>query len=139
MKLDFKLILLTTLLVFSFLALIQRLTVLYFLITDSYFLNRKYKNEFDIEHNYEFLLYIKLIPIIFLLVLGYWIKKNLHMSWLDFILAAILALIAFRFGDLYINAIFSITHITVFNICVAIICYSLIQLSIFFKVLKNKA
>lgn len=85
--------------------------------------------------NYEFFLYIKLVPIIFLLILGYWIKGFLGLSWLNFIFVAILSLILFRYTDIYVNDIFNLSNIIIVNIAIAIICYIILQWGAF-KLLK---
>ena len=114
-------ILISTVFVYSILTILKCLTIFYFILTDEYFSNAEFSNEKLLLKSHNFLLYIKLFPILVFLPVAFLIKKLLLLKWLHFIASSFLALIIFRFFDLSINNIFMLTDNHIVNILIATI------------------
>lgn len=121
MKRDLIKVLMSSLLVYSILTIFKCLTIIYFIITDEYFLKAEFNNDEVVEKSQAFLLYTKLIPIISFLILANWIKKYANLRWTQFIIGSIFALIIFRFFDIKIVEIFIITDNHIKNTLFAIL------------------
>jgi hypothetical protein len=132
MKSRFIQILINTFLGYSVLAVLKCLTIFYFIVTDEYFYRGEFNNDELLLKAHNFLLYIKLVPILIFLLFAFFLKKIMDVSWFYFILSSCFALIIFRFFDVSINTIFMLTENHIINVFIATLSNILIIYFILF-------
>lgn len=119
--------------IYSFLALVNCFTILYFNFSDDFFYYSNYQNNKEFRtKSFNFFLFCKLVPILTFLCLSFWIKKILNTNWRIFIVSSLIAIIIFRFLNNYISSFFIIFNNHIINILFNTL-FNIIVLLIFLK------